>query len=95
MAKKSTRLHCIYSVFFIEPTVFVHLTHLSDINEHCLIFSVVPEHSIISVIVNAVVKNKPPSAFRYKAVIVFEGLAYIATWCLLLWGRGLLAMQVI
>ena len=32
--------------------------------------------------------------FRYKSVIVFEGLAYIATWVLLLWGRGLAAMQV-
>ena len=31
---------------------------------------------------------------RYKSVIVFEGLAYIATWVLLLWGRGLAAMQV-
>jgi len=30
---------------------------------------------------------------RYKSVIVFEGLAYVITWVLLLWGKGLLAMQ--
>ena len=26
--------------------------------------------------------------FRYKPVIVFEGVAYIVTWCLLLWGKA-------
>ena len=31
---------------------------------------------------------------RYKAVIVVEGLAYIATWCLLLWAKGVAMMQV-
>ena len=30
---------------------------------------------------------------RYKPVIVLEGFAYILTWALLLWGRGLPAMQ--
>ena len=34
---------------------------------------------------------------RYKVVIVVEGFAYVATWCLLIWGRGvgwMRAMQV-
>ena len=31
--------------------------------------------------------------FRYKPVIVFEGLAYIATWCMLLWANGVVWMQ--
>ena len=31
---------------------------------------------------------------RYKVVIVVEGLAYIATWCLLLWTKGVGMMQV-
>ncbi|XP_050735543.1 thiamine transporter 1-like [Eriocheir sinensis] len=31
---------------------------------------------------------------RYKPVIVFEGIAYIATWSLLLWARGVTAMQL-
>ena len=31
---------------------------------------------------------------RYKVVIIVEGLAYIATWCLLLWGKGVQMMQV-
>ncbi|CAL4091051.1 unnamed protein product, partial [Meganyctiphanes norvegica] len=30
---------------------------------------------------------------RYKPVIVFEGLGYIITWVLLLWARGVPAMQ--
>ncbi|XP_078677937.1 thiamine transporter 1-like [Branchiostoma floridae x Branchiostoma belcheri] len=30
---------------------------------------------------------------RYKPVIIFEGLAYIGTWVLLLWGQGVLTMQ--
>lgn len=30
----------------------------------------------------------------YKPVIVFEGLCYIGTWCILLWGQGVAAMQV-
>ncbi|XP_023340838.1 thiamine transporter 1 [Eurytemora carolleeae] len=30
---------------------------------------------------------------KYKPVIVFEGIAYITTWSLLLWGKGLLSMQ--
>ena len=32
---------------------------------------------------------------RYKPVIVVEALAYIATWVLLLWGRGMSAMQAV
>jgi hypothetical protein len=32
---------------------------------------------------------------RYKPVIIVEGLAYIATWCLLLYGSGVPLMQVI
>ena len=31
---------------------------------------------------------------RYKPVIVFEGLSYIATWALLLWANGVQWMQV-
>ncbi|CAG0920775.1 unnamed protein product [Notodromas monacha] len=31
---------------------------------------------------------------RYKPVIVIEGIAYVATWSLLLWARGVFAMQV-
>ena len=31
---------------------------------------------------------------RYKAVIVFEGFAYVATWCLLIFGEGVPLMQV-
>ena len=31
---------------------------------------------------------------RYKPVIVLEGFAYVGTWCLLLWGKGVQAMQV-
>ncbi|KAK3870342.1 hypothetical protein Pcinc_024420 [Petrolisthes cinctipes] len=30
---------------------------------------------------------------RYKPVIVFEGISYVVTWCLLLWARGVGAMQ--
>ena len=30
---------------------------------------------------------------RYKVVIVVEGFAYVATWCLLIWGRGVGWMQ--
>ncbi len=30
---------------------------------------------------------------RYKAVIVVEGFAYVATWCLLLWTEGVAWMQ--
>ncbi|XP_061431197.1 thiamine transporter 2-like [Lethenteron reissneri] len=30
---------------------------------------------------------------RYKAVIVLQGAALVATWCLLLWARGVPAMQ--
>ena len=30
---------------------------------------------------------------RYKAVIVVEGFAYVATWCILLWGSGVAWMQ--
>lgn len=30
---------------------------------------------------------------RYKPVIVLEGIAYVVTWCLLLWAQGVLAMQ--
>jgi thiamine transporter 2/3 len=33
-------------------------------------------------------------ALRYKPVIVVEGIAYVATWSLLLWARGVFAMQV-
>ena len=31
---------------------------------------------------------------RYKPVIVFEGVSYIATWILLLWAKGVTWMQV-
>ncbi|XP_045584777.2 thiamine transporter 2 [Procambarus clarkii] len=31
---------------------------------------------------------------RYKPVIVFEGIGYVVTWSLLLWGRGVGAMQL-
>ena len=31
---------------------------------------------------------------RYKVVIIVEGLAYIVTWCLLLWTKGVRMMQV-
>eukprot|EP00095_Tigriopus_kingsejongensis_P007313 maker-scaffold431_size173393-snap-gene-0.28 protein:Tk07313 transcript:maker-scaffold431_size173393-snap-gene-0.28-mRNA-1 annotation:"hypothetical protein DAPPUDRAFT_59074" len=31
---------------------------------------------------------------RYKPVIVIEGFAYIGTWCLLLWGKGVRSMQL-
>jgi thiamine transporter 2/3 len=31
---------------------------------------------------------------RYKPVIIIEGFAYIATWCLLLFGSGVPQMQV-
>ena len=31
---------------------------------------------------------------RYKPVIVVEGFAYVGTWCILLWGKGVPAMQV-
>lgn len=31
---------------------------------------------------------------KYKPMIVFEGLAYIATWLLLVFGRGVQQMQV-
>ena len=31
---------------------------------------------------------------RYKSVIVFEGFAYIATWCILIFGKGVPLMQV-
>ena len=31
---------------------------------------------------------------RYKAVIVVEGFAYVATWVTMLWGRGVGQMQV-
>jgi thiamine transporter 2/3 len=30
---------------------------------------------------------------RYKPVIIVEGFAYMATWCLLLWGTGVPLMQ--
>ena len=30
----------------------------------------------------------------YKPVIVFEGICFIMTWCVLLWGQGVAAMQV-
>ncbi len=30
---------------------------------------------------------------RYKPVIVFEGFAYVGTWVLLLWGKGVGMMQ--
>ena len=30
---------------------------------------------------------------RYKPVIIFEGLSYIATWSLLIWGHGVPQMQ--
>lgn len=30
----------------------------------------------------------------YKPVIVFEGICYIMTWCILIWGQGVAAMQV-
>jgi len=30
---------------------------------------------------------------RYKPLIVFEGLAYMATWSLLLFGKGVASMQ--
>ena len=30
---------------------------------------------------------------RYKVVIVVEGFAYFATWCLLIWGKGVGWMQ--
>ncbi|XP_066285514.1 thiamine transporter 2-like [Branchiostoma lanceolatum] len=30
---------------------------------------------------------------RYKPVIILEGLAYIGTWVILLWGQGVLTMQ--
>ena len=31
---------------------------------------------------------------KYKPVIILEGFAYIITWILLLWGHGLIAMQM-
>ncbi|XP_013407120.1 thiamine transporter 1 [Lingula anatina] len=31
---------------------------------------------------------------RYKPVIIFEGLTYLGTWALLLWGQGVLTMQL-
>ena len=31
---------------------------------------------------------------RYKPVIVLEGIAYIASWILLLWGEGVTSMQI-
>ena len=31
---------------------------------------------------------------RYKPMIIFEALGYIATWTLLIWGRGVVQMQV-
>jgi thiamine transporter 2/3 len=31
---------------------------------------------------------------RYKVIIVFEGIAYIATWVLLIWGKGLISVIV-
>ncbi|CAD5119136.1 DgyrCDS7776 [Dimorphilus gyrociliatus] len=31
---------------------------------------------------------------QYKPVIVFEGLCYILTWCIILWGNGVRAMQL-
>ena len=31
---------------------------------------------------------------RYKPMIVFEALGYMATWTLLIWGRGVFQMQV-
>ena len=31
---------------------------------------------------------------KYKPVIILEGFAYILTWVLLTWGRGLFAMQM-
>ena len=30
----------------------------------------------------------------YKPVIVFEGISFIMTWCILIWGQGVAAMQV-
>ena len=31
---------------------------------------------------------------RYKPIIVLEGISYIATWILLLWTKGVTAMQI-
>lgn len=31
---------------------------------------------------------------RYKPFLVIEGMAYVTTWCLLLWAKGLKAMQM-
>lgn len=30
----------------------------------------------------------------YKPIIVFEGISLILTWCVLIWGKGIPAMQV-
>jgi len=30
----------------------------------------------------------------YKPVVVFEGISLVVTWCLLIWGQGIRAMQV-
>ena len=30
---------------------------------------------------------------RYNPVIIFEGIGYMVTWCLLIWGRGVRSMQ--
>jgi thiamine transporter 2/3 len=31
---------------------------------------------------------------RYKPIIMFEGVSYVATWCLLLWANGVVWMQM-
>lgn len=31
---------------------------------------------------------------KYKPMIIFEGMAYVITWVLLLWANGVLAMQM-
>jgi len=95
---KTTIILCLYGFFKeirpSEPFLTEYLVgNQTGLTEHQVYHEVYPiwTYSYLAVLVLVFLFT---DLLRYKAVIVFEGFAYIATWALLLWGKGLLAMQV-
>jgi len=94
---KTTLLLCLYGFFKeirpIEPFLTDYLLgNSTGLTEDELYHDVYPiwTYSYLAVLILVFLFT---DLLKYKSVIVFEGLAYVITWVLLLWGKGLLAMQ--
>ncbi|XP_071798013.1 thiamine transporter 2-like [Asterias amurensis] len=91
----ATALICLYGFFKAmrpsEPFLTPYLIEVKNISEGDL-DNVVYPYWTYSYMVALVPVFLFTDALRYKPVVVFEGLTFIGTWGILLWGEGVLQM---